>query len=114
MQELDTRLLLAKVFAADDLDMRHSLVTLQHPDAVETAEEMPVDVAFEAILRAYLPVAVYAVPTVLARHLGVSSPEVRAALERLAETGEVTPLTLSGVKDTCYQWKGASTRPVGQ
>lgn len=88
VQELDTRLLLAKVFSADDLDMRHALVSVRYPQQVSAAGKMSREEALERVLRTYLSNAVYAVPAVLARHLGLPEHELQAVLDRLVEAGE--------------------------
>lgn len=101
--ELDTRLLLAKVFSTDDEDMRHALVSTWYPEDIATAHALTADAAADQLLRAYLPPAGYAVPAVLARHLGVDVSALRAGLERLVERGEAEPVALPGEKGTCYR-----------
>ncbi len=105
VQELDTRLLLAKVFSADSDDMSHALVRLRYPRHVEAAEEMSPGEALEHVLRTYLPHAVYAVPAVLARHLKLPEATLREGFDRLVSSGLATPATLPGQKGTCYVWE---------
>jgi hypothetical protein len=105
VDELDNRLLLAKVFAPDDDDMRHALVRARYPEHVATAEQMARVDALDAFLTTYLPAAVYAVPTVLAKHLNLPEAELRAGLDRLAEAGQATTLTLPDQKGLCYLWE---------
>lgn len=100
--ELDTRLLLAKVFSPDDLDMRHALVRRRYPDDVARAERMTREAALAQFLTTYLPAAVYAVPAALARHLKLPEPELRAGLDRLVEAGSAAPVSLAGYRGTCY------------
>jgi hypothetical protein len=89
--ELDARLILAKVFSSnEDEDMQHALVREQYPDAVAAAEGMSREDALEGFLRAYLPLAVYAVPPVLARHLKLPPAEVSAGVEALVREGAAT------------------------
>lgn len=109
VDELDSRLLLAKVFSPspDEMDMSHALVALRYPEHVEAAERLSREEAYDRMLRAYLEHAVYAAPTVLARHFGVSEEELRAALERLCAEGVAEPEKLDGYTGTCYVWKGA-------
>src|SRR5437764_1604373 len=90
VDELDNRLLLAKVFSPDDDDMRHALVRVRYPEHVATVEQMARTDAMDAFLTAYLPAAVYAVPAVLAKHLKLPEAELRAGLDRLAGAGRVT------------------------
>jgi hypothetical protein len=104
MAELDTRLLVAKVFTSDGDEMSHALVAARYPDHVATAERLSLEQALDQFLTAYLPHAAYAVPAVLARHLKVPEPELRAGLERLAAAGCATPLTLPEIKGLCYAW----------
>ncbi|MDP9375143.1 MAG: hypothetical protein M3Q65_22375 [Chloroflexota bacterium] len=105
--ELDTRLILAKVFSADegDLDMRHALVAARHPAQVAAAGRMSREEALERVLRVYLPAAVYAVPAPLARGLKIPERELLAALDRLVEAGAATAAPFPGQKGTCYLWR---------
>jgi hypothetical protein len=105
VDELDNRLLLAKVFSADDDDMRHALVRARYPEHVAAAEKMTRVDALDAFLTTYLPAAVYAVPTVLAKHLKLPEAELRAGLDRLAEAGQATTLMLPDQKGLCYLWE---------
>jgi hypothetical protein len=85
VDELDTRLMLAKVFSPrDDEDMQHALVRMRYPDAVEAGEGLSREEALDAFLRVYLPLAVYAVPAVLARHLKLPAAELQAGIDRFA------------------------------
>jgi hypothetical protein len=104
VDELDNRLLLAKVFSADDDDMRHALVRARYPEHVAMAEQMARTDAMDAFLTAYLPAAVYAVPAVLAKHLKLPEAELRAGLDRLADAGRVTILARPKQKGMCYLW----------
>jgi len=97
VEELDTGLMLAKVFSPnEDEDMQHALVRERYPDAVAAAERMARDEALEAFLRAYLPLAVYAVPAVLARHLKLPPAEVSRGVEALVEEGIATNFDAPG------------------
>lgn len=106
VEELDIRLLLAKVFAADDDDMRHALVASRYPDHVTAAEHMTREQALEQFLTTYLPHAVYAAPAALAKHLKLPEAELRAGLDRLVEQGLATRTTLPGHKGECYVTHG--------
>jgi hypothetical protein len=108
LAELDSRLLLAKVFAPADLDMRHALVSTRFPEHVSAAVALTREAALDEFLRAYLPAAVYAMPPVLARHLGLPETELRAGLERLAHAGLAAPIALEGHKGACYTWMAES------
>lgn len=105
VQELDSRLLLAKAFSpdADDQDMRHALVRARYPDAITAAERMTPDEALDRLLTTYLPQAVYAVPATLARHLGVPLPALRSGFDRLVARGKAIPIAL-GAKRDGYAW----------
>jgi hypothetical protein len=105
VEELDTRLLLAKVFSADDLEMRHALVASRYPEQVEVAERMIHEEAFRRFLLTYLPQAVYTIPTVFAKHLRLPEGDVRGALEHLRQEGLVTAMTLPCETEDCYVWK---------
>jgi hypothetical protein len=106
VDELDNRLLLAKVFKGDEEDMSHALVAIRYPEHMEAAERMTREEAYERFLEAYLPNAVFAAPTVLARHLGVPEGELRKGLQRFAEDGLAKREKIDGYKGDCYIWKG--------
>jgi hypothetical protein len=106
VEELDTRLMLAKAFSPDDEDMRHALVEVVHQPHLVAAEQLSRDEALDRFLVCYLPHAVYAAPAVLAKDLGVPSPELTAALERLVNDGKVRMEALPGYKGTCSVWIG--------
>jgi hypothetical protein len=105
VDELDNRLLLAKVFSADDDDMRHALVRARYPEHMARAEQMPRVDALDRFLTTYLPAAVYAVPAILAKHLKLPEAELRAGLDHLVEAGQATTLTLPDQKGLCYLWE---------
>jgi hypothetical protein len=111
VDELDTRLMVAKVFATDDekdLDMRHALVHLRYRAHVVEADRMTREQALEQLLLAYLPHAAYAAPVALARHLKLPEDELCAGLERLVEAGRAIRATFPEVKGGCYVWRDAS------
>lgn len=105
VEELETRLLLAKVFSPTDQDMRHALVERQYPAYVEAAERLTQAEALHNFLTAYLSHAIYVVPGVLARHLKWSRDELEQGLDRLGE--QVEPVKLPGIKGGCYIWRDA-------
>jgi hypothetical protein len=92
VQELDRRLLLAKVFAAGDgePDMHHALVRIRYPEHVAAAERLTRDEALDSVLATYLASAVYALPGALAKQLAVPERELRAGLDRLVATDRAT------------------------
>ncbi|HYU76443.1 MAG TPA: hypothetical protein VEL31_27550 [Ktedonobacteraceae bacterium] len=103
--ELENHLLLAKVFSQDEEDMYHALVNLRYPQHVAVASRLERGEALEQFLLIYLRCAVYAVPHVLAKHLGLDGEELCGGLDHLVETGRVTPLRLPTQKMPCYLWK---------
>jgi hypothetical protein len=105
VDELDNRLLLAKVFSADDDDMRHALVRTRYPEHVAMAEQMARTDAMDVFLTTYLPAAVYTVPAVLAKHLKLPEAELRAGLDRLVGVGRATTLTLPQQRGISYLWE---------
>ena len=105
VNELDTRLLVAKSFADGDDQMRHTLVAARFPEHVAAAERLSRETAIEALLRVYLPYALYALPTVLARHLKLPEAEVQAGLERLVASGQVRTASFPEQKGVCYIWQ---------
>lgn len=102
MDELDRRLLVAKVFAAGSTDMSHALVRSRYPELCAAADRLPRADAWSALLDVYLSHAVYIVPSTLARHLNLPEPELRDALARYAGNGRITEATLAGTKGACY------------
>jgi hypothetical protein len=104
VEELDTRLLLAKVFSRDDLDMRHALVSVRYPEHVEAAERLSREEAIDRLLRTYLPHAVYAAPSVLGKHLGVKEEDLQTGVDRLVARGLAQPVAVTGYKESCYLW----------
>lgn len=106
IDELDGRLLLAKVFAPGETDMSHALVSMRYPEHVERAERMSCEEAYDCFLRTYLPNAVFAVPAVLARHLALAEGELRAALDRSVAAGTARREGLKGYRGECYIWNG--------
>jgi hypothetical protein len=102
--ELDAKLLLAKVFSPGDEEMRHALVQLRYPDHVAAAEALTREAALDLFLATYLPHAAYAVPTPLARHLGLPLPELRAALDRLVAQGQARSAAVPGEKEAWIVW----------
>ncbi len=105
VHELDTRLLLAKVFDENDEDMRHALVRERYPRHVAAAEALTREEALDLLLAAYLPHAVYAAPTPLAKVLKIPEAELRAGLERAVAGGTAVAVTLPGNKGLCYVWR---------
>lgn len=105
VDELETRLLLAKVFSTSDHDMHHALVTTQYREYSEAAEQMRREDALDRVLSTYLPHAVYAVPGRLAQHLGLSEAELRDGLERLQAAGQVSVAAVPFEKSQCYVWE---------
>lgn len=108
VEELDSRLLLARVFLPDETDMSHALVATRYPEQMEAAERMTREEAYQRFLRAYLPNAMFAAPVVLARHLGVPEGELREGLERIVEEGLLTRQPIEGYKGDCYTWTGGA------
>jgi hypothetical protein len=107
VEELDTRLLLAKVFSSDNEDMSHALVSVRYPEHVAAAERMEREQALEQFLKTYLSQAIYALPGPLAKHLKLPEPELRAGFERLVAAKGAEAATLAGQKGMCYVLKNA-------
>lgn len=105
VDELDSRLLLAKVVYPDIDDMGHALVFERHRQHVDAAERMTREEALRQVLLAYLPHAVYVLPIPLARHLKLPEDELRAALDQLTADRYAESVTLPGIKGACYIWR---------
>jgi hypothetical protein len=106
VEELDTRLLLAKFFIPGDDDAHHALLYLRYRKYVDAAERLTREEALDQLLRVYLASAVYAAPTILARHLRLEEAELCAGLDRLVAAGQADKRTLLGYKGDCYLWAG--------
>lgn len=106
MEELDTRLLLARFFATGDDDAHHALVYMRYREYVDAAEKLTREQALDHLLRTYLANAAYVAPTVLARHLRLEEVELRAGLENLVEAGLAEKSALPGYKGECFVWTG--------
>src|SRR5207237_8227045 len=110
---LETHLLLAKVFLSESDAMHHTLVTKQYPDLVAAAERLSLDEALDQFLQVYLPQAVYANATILARDLKIPTAALYAAFERLVTIGRVVsiPVTrnISG-----YMWHEPARSPAAR
>jgi hypothetical protein len=106
VEELDTRLLLAKFFTPGDDDAHHALLYLRYREYVDVAERLTREEALDQVLRVYLPNAIFATPTIMARHLRLEEAELRAGLDQLVEMGQAEKRTLPGYKGGCYVWIG--------
>jgi hypothetical protein len=106
--ELDSRLLVAKVFSPNDEDMRHTLVRNQYPEAVVAAERLSSGDAMRQLLIAYLPSAAYALPDLLAKALAVPAADMRGGLEALCADRLAKIVTLDGQAQTAYVWNAAA------
>lgn len=104
LEELEIRLLVAKFFQAGQDDTFHTLITSRYQQYLDEAQQRSREEALEEVLLTYLPQAVYAVPTVLARHLRLPEPELRAGLERLSVSGQAEVVHLAEQKGACYLW----------
>ncbi len=102
VDELDSRLLLSKVLYPGSDDMGHALVFMRYRQHVDAAEGMTREEALRQVLLAYLPHAVYAHPTPLARHLKLPEDDLRTALDQFVADGYAEATTLPEVKGVCY------------
>jgi hypothetical protein len=104
VEELDGRLLLAKVFSPDDAnnDMSHALIRRRFADHFAAAEAMPEADALQRFLQTYLAGAVYVLPTPLAKHLNYPEAKLRAALVALTAAGQLEEITFPEHKGMCY------------
>lgn len=105
VEELETRLLLAKVFEPGHDDAFHTLVSDRYREHVDAAERLTREAALDTFLAAYLPAAVYALPATLAKHLKLPDAELSAALERMVASGHAEHARFDGVKGACYVWQ---------
>ena len=105
LEELEIRLLVGKYFQAGQDDTYHTLSASRYQSYLTSAEQMSREEALNTLLVTYLPQAVYALPTVLARHLRLPEPELRAGLERLCACGQAEAAHFDEQKGTCYLWR---------
>ena len=108
VEELETHLLLAKVFLSEGDAMHHTLVRKQYPDLVAAAERLSLDEALDQFLQVYLPQAVYANPTILARDLKIPTAALYTAFERLVTMGKVVPIPVTR-NISGYMWHEPAT-----
>ncbi|HLV98347.1 MAG TPA: hypothetical protein VKT82_06675 [Ktedonobacterales bacterium] len=112
LEELEMRLLVAKYFQAGQEDTYHTLLATRYQDYAERAQQLSREEALEQLLTTYLPNAVYALPTVLARHLRLPEPELRAGLERLCAQGQAETASFAEQKGVCYLWRDDAARQL--
>ena len=105
LEELEIRLLVGKFFQAGQDDTYHTLIASRYQSYLTNAEQLTREEALDKLLLTYLPHAVYALPTVLARHLRLPEQELRAGLERLCASGQVETTQIAEQKGTCYLWR---------
>ncbi len=105
--ELDTRLLLAKVFATDDEDMHHALVRTRYPAQVAAAERLTREEALTQLLVPYLSHAIYATPATLAKDLRIPAAELLAGLNGLVAAHQAAPFSFTDEKSISYIWADA-------
>jgi len=110
LEELEIRMLVAKFFQTGQDDTYHTLIATRYQQQLESAQQLSREEALEQLLLTYLPQAVYAVPTVLARHLRLPEAELRAGLARLAESGQAETIQLVEQKGVCYLWLDAAAQ----
>lgn len=102
LAELDRCLLVAKVFTAGSTDMSHALVASHYTQQRAEAERLSRQAAMNQLLEVYLSHAVYVVPKILARHLGLVEAELRAALDERLTSGTLVEAEMSGQRGRCY------------
>jgi hypothetical protein len=108
VDELDTRLMLAKEFSTADDEMHHALVMERYRDHLVAADRLSLEDAVDRLLATYLPNAVYVLPVPFSRHLGIDETDLIAALDRLQELGAVARHGQG--KNARYVWQQAVTR----
>ncbi len=94
VEELEAHLLLAKVFLSEGDTMHHTLVRKQYPDLVAAAECLELSEALDQFLQVYLPQAIYANPTGLAKDLRIPVAALSTAFERLIAAHQVVQIKL--------------------
>jgi len=95
VEELETQLLLMKVFLSEGDTMHHTLVRKQYPDQIVAAEGLSLDEALDQFLQVYLPQAVYANPPGLAKDLKIPATALSTAFERLMAVHQVVQIPLT-------------------
>ena len=111
VEELDSRLMLAKLVSGNGDEMSHALVSARYREHVDAAEKLSPEEACDKFLESYLPAAAFAAPIPLARHTGIDEQLLRASLERLKEEGELKLEAVPGYKTDCYVWNSRSGSP---
>jgi len=85
---------------------RDDLTALQRKPLA--ADRLTREEALATFLKSYLPAAVYALPSVLARHLKLQETELRESLERLVEESHAERAFLPGQKGHSYIWRDSA------
>jgi hypothetical protein len=103
IEELDTRLISAKVFTNDGDHMSHALVQICCPEPLATAQQLERADAIKQLLLTYLPHACYIQPDRFAKSLKLPAKDVTDGVQSL-----VTEEKLVEVKNQAgiFQWKG--------
>ncbi|MDR3691960.1 MAG: hypothetical protein P4L46_21450 [Fimbriimonas sp.] len=89
VEELDTRLMLAKIFDAESEgdDMRHALISVRYADRVSEAVRATPEEALETFLARYLQQVAFLAPKVLAKNLRLAPAVMEVAADRLIGSG---------------------------
>jgi hypothetical protein len=103
VEELETQLLLAKVFLSEGEAMHHTLVRKQYPEQVAQASRLSLDEALDQFLQVYLPQAIYANPPILAKDLKIPATALSTAFERLMAAHQVVQIPLTR-NSSGYLW----------
>jgi hypothetical protein len=104
VEELETRLLLAKVFIGDGTEMGHALVANRYRKESEEADRLTHEEALDRFLSQYLFPAAYVEPFTLARHLKLPEDQLLPALERMVRCGKAHRLDHAEEKLPLYAW----------
>jgi hypothetical protein len=119
LAELDARLLLTRVFAAEpsetsqtsdsetaDMDhgMGHMLFSVAYRQHLDAAERLTAEQALDQLLTRYLPSAGWAAAKPLARALALPQPNLEESLKRLEAAGQVAPLKLREIPSPAWRW----------
>jgi hypothetical protein len=103
IEELDTRLISAKVFTDEGDHMSHALVQSRYPEPLAAAQQLERADAIKQLLLTYLPHACYIQTDRFAKALKLPAKEVKDELQTL-----VAEEKIAEVKDQAgaFQWNG--------
>lgn len=111
--ELDSHLLLARVFLPGSTETCLELTATRFPDEVEGASRLTLTEAASTLIETYLPVAGYLRAGALAKHLGLPPALITSSADALVASGRVEPACDPVSGESLYIWSETSKPSSG-